>query len=279
MSRAVVTGASGYTGHRLVQFLADQGVEVHAILRPESRSDRLAAMVHIHHASGDWGGLVAEIKPDAIYHLAVPSGGALADELGQWIALSLGLLDGAAKVPGCRFVLAGTWWQFDSHGDVRPCTLYAAAKQAVRDLLTYYATSGPLSACTAVLFDIYGPHDWRRKMVPALIAADAPLPATDGTQIMDLVHVDDVVAGLVAAAAAREEEGAGLYTLGGSQRLSLRQLAGMVGELRGHPVEMLWGEFPFGPAPTIPCPADRPPPGWRARIGIEDGLRRIIAHG
>lgn len=279
MSRALVTGASGYTGHRLVRFLAEQGVEVHALLRPGSSAERLPAQTHLHRADANLGQVLAGIKPHAVYHLAAPSGAAMAPELGAWIAQSLDLLESAAQVPDCRFVLAGSWWQFDSQGAVSPCTLYAAAKQAVADLLAYYAGSGRLSACTTVLYDIYGPGDWRRKMVPTLIAAQDSMPATEGNQIMDLVHVEDVVAGLAAAAAAREASGAGLYTLGGPQRLSLRQLAGMVGRLRGAPVDLRWGELPMGPAPVTPCPADRPPPGWRAEIGIEDGLKRIIAHG
>jgi nucleoside-diphosphate-sugar epimerase len=96
---------------------------------------------------------------------------------------------------------------------------------------------------------------------------------------MDLVHVDDVIAGLQACAAAREKNEAGIYTLGSGRRLSVRSLVDAVGRLRGGTLDMRWGELPNGSAPVIPRPADRPPPGWQVRVALEDGLKQVVSHG
>lgn len=287
--RAVLTGASGFTGRALAAALGVQGWPVGALrlgLPPKPARGDAPAPLFAENRGGavpplwpDPTAALAEPGPLVIFHLGAPGGAAGADELAEWIAASLRLIAAAADRPDTRFVLAGSWWQHDSGGAVAPCAPYAAAKQAVQTLLDHYAAHAGLSACTAILFDSYGPADPRPKLLPALIAADGPFEAGDPARRIDLVHVADLAAGLIACALARESGGGGLYTLGGEQRLRLDQLADLVGRLRGRPLAMRWHRRPPGPGPAEPRPADRPPPGWHPSIPLEDGLRQVIEHG
>ena len=76
-------------------------------------------------------------------------------------------------------------------------SLYAATKQAFTDLLVFYAEVEGLAVHTLELMDTYGPGDPRAKLIPFLLRAGAEgttVEMTDGTQLIDLVHVDDAVA-------------------------------------------------------------------------------------
>ncbi|MBI5162914.1 MAG: NAD(P)-dependent oxidoreductase, partial [Magnetospirillum sp.] len=283
--RALVTGAGSYIGTRLVTRLAAAGAEVHVLLRPHSDATRLQALAarpYLHRlaAARPDRALLASIGPDAIFHLAAPPGRADTGEVEAYLTLSLALAEAALAAAVPRFVNVGTWWQFGPDGGFRPNGLYAAAKQAVHDLMAGFAVRG-LSVCTAIPFDVYGPGDWRGRFVSLLKGAlDAPLAASEGLQEVDLIHVDDVAAGFLAAARAHEPAGtAGLYTLGSNRPLTLRAVAEAFAGVAGRPAAIEWGRQPYAPDQVYrPCPADSPPPGWSHAISREQGLAEVIAH-
>ena len=280
--RALISGATSYLGHRLAAALIGRGDKVDVLLRKRSNPERLRALPvpPTEHLSSP-GEAVAAARPDLIFHLVAPSSDVRAEDVESFLSFSLQLMDSAAATRKARFINIGTWWQFSENSLYRPVNLYAAAKQAVHDLLVHYATRG-LPACTAVPYDVYGPGDWRGRFLSRLCAAfDQPLDATEGFQVVDLVHVVDVVSGLLAASEApTDPEGCPVYTLGSGRRLTLRELADMVAAIAGRPPRVRWGVVPYGPGqPLRPCPADRPPPGWTATIPLERGIREVLAHG
>lgn len=285
--RALITGATGYTGVRLAARLRAAGHDVHVVLRAGSDDSRLAAQspppVRHRLTVGGWpdAELLAAIRPDAIFHLAFAGAAGTSADFEESVRFSLRLFEAATGLGGMRIINVGTWWQFGEHSEISPNCLYAAAKQAVHDLMTGYATRG-LSACTVVPFDIYGPGDWRGKILHVLRSAlDKPVATTAGMQLMDLVHVDDVIDGMIAAALTREPAGtAGFYTLGTGRLHSLREVAAIFTEIAGRTPKLAWGERPY-PANQVfrPCAADRPPPGWSPRIGLEDGFREVLTIG
>jgi nucleoside-diphosphate-sugar epimerase len=282
-TRALITGATGYVGHRLAARLGILGHEVHVLSR-SGGSERLSGLptppnLHIMPEGDALAELVQGIAPDLVFHLAAPPGRAGPVEVDAYWRTSLYLMAGAAAVPGLRFVNMGTWWQLGEGGGYRPANLYAAAKQAVHDLLVHFALKG-LSACTCAPFDIYGPGDWRGRFMTALCKAfESPLPATEGAQQVNLIHVDDVVAGLLAAANLHEN-GCPIYTLGtAGPTPTLRQVAERVAAIRGHAPLVDWGRIPYGADQIFqPCPADRPPTGWAPVISLDDGLRDVLSH-
>ncbi|RAU23558.1 hypothetical protein CU669_00170 [Paramagnetospirillum kuznetsovii] len=281
----LVTGGTGYIGYCLVRRLGELFQDVHVLTRggDAERLNALPRRPTLHRAPADGGklaALVTSIAPGQVFHLAAPPGRAGPAMIDDYLRYSLYLMEGAAAVSGLRFVNVGTWWQIGDDGRYKPTNLYAAAKQAVHDLLVHYASQG-MSACTCAPFDVYGPGDWRGRFVSALCRAfETKMPATEGIQLVNLIHVDDVVNGLLAAAAA-EEEGCPLYTLGsGEPMVSLRQVAERVAALAGRPPLVDWGSVGYGPGQVFrPCPADRPPPGWTPAISLDDGLLDVLAHG
>ncbi len=76
--KALITGVTGFVGSHLADYLIDkEGLEVHGIRRPRSRSDFVRRDVQYH--EGDiidfysMADLVSKIKPDYLFHLAAQS--------------------------------------------------------------------------------------------------------------------------------------------------------------------------------------------------------------
>jgi nucleoside-diphosphate-sugar epimerase len=102
--------------------------------------------------------------------------------------------------------------------------------------------------------------------------------ATLGEQHLDMVYVDDVVDGLVAATGlAGGERAPRVYALASGRCVTLRQLAALIEQATGRALKMEWGKLPyregqiFDPVTTLP-----PLPGWQPKTPLEDGLRRVV---
>jgi len=275
----VVTGATGYAGHHLVARLTEGDQEVIALLRASSSPERLLTLPRpprIERLEESGAMPPGLFGAQTIFHLGFAPGNAAAALIEDSLTFSLRLL--AAAPAGARFVNVGTWWQFDAQGHYHPNSLYAAAKQAVGDLLTYYVLSGRLLGGSVIPFDIYGPEDWRGKLLSRLMApSESPLPATDGTQEIDLIHVEDLIDGILAAAAGLAPGVPHRFTLGSGQPLTVRALADKVAAALGRPLAIQWGAIPHAPGQIFKVPpADRPPPNWAPRIALEAGLSGLL---
>jgi nucleoside-diphosphate-sugar epimerase len=92
--------------------------------------------------------------------------------------------------------------------------------------------------------------------------------------------VDDVVAGMLAAADAPGVEGQSL-DLGTGQAHTIRQVVGRIWAMVEARGQMLPGALPYrrGEAMHLVADAARTArlTGWRARVGLEEGLQRAVA--
>ena len=295
LRRVLLTGATGYVGAHTARVALERGLEVHALVRPGSATDRLPPGVVRHELDGSYASVeraVAATTPDACIHLAAmvqprptpDEARAMLDAgplLAVHLAEALTSAGGGAERPAV--VSAGTYWEFAQDGSYAPNSLYAATKRATHDLLAAYVPRG-LRAITLVLFDVYGPDDWRGKLLPALLKAAAEgrrLPATPGTQRLDMVHIDDVAIALLhAAETARAMPAPALATFaaGSGTPRPLREIVGLLERIAGRDGDpggiADWGAVPFPPG-QVHEPVSVLPrlPGWAPTIGLEQGLR------
>ena len=78
MMKALITGATGFVGSHLADYLLDiENIEVHGLIRPRSRTEFIRSDVIYHEADiTDYSAIasvVKEVKPDYIFHLAAQS--------------------------------------------------------------------------------------------------------------------------------------------------------------------------------------------------------------
>jgi nucleoside-diphosphate-sugar epimerase len=150
----------------------------------------------------------------------------------------------------------------------------------------YWRAHG-LPVVTARPFQVYGPGQPARTLIPSAIGAalaGEDFPMTPGEQERDFVYVEDVVAGLLAAAGAPGIEGESL-DLGTGIARPVCQVVERIWALAEARGRVLPGALPYRPgeggstAPLhIVADADRTArlTGWRARVGLEEGLKRTI---
>ncbi|HZR13577.1 MAG TPA: NAD(P)-dependent oxidoreductase [Acidimicrobiia bacterium] len=288
---ALVTGATGFVGGHLVRRLVRDGWSVHALVRPPL--SRAPDGVHARELPCDAGELVeyvASVRPTVCFHVATRFQAAhapadIAPLVASNVTFPAQLAEAAAR-SGTPFVNVSSAWQRYEGRDATPTSLYAATKQAFADVLRYYGDVEALRVATLELFDTYGPNDRRPKLVPLLLdAAESgrTLDMSPGEQLIDLVHVDDVVRALLAVADAllAGDARGRLFGARADRPVTLRELVDTVSDVTGRRLAVRWGARPYRPREMFTSwPSPPRPPGWEPTVDLRDGLRALaVARG
>jgi nucleoside-diphosphate-sugar epimerase len=292
MQNVLITGGNGYLGSVLVQHLIRHGVEVHALVhRSRNRLDELLATQNIHAVGSNIDAievLTAELRPDVIFHLAGKHAEPAtmtdtADMIQSNLTVGTALLRGAVQ---CNrqpiFVNTGSFWQFSEQDSFSPNSFYAATKQAFMDLMHFFERVKNLRSTTLILYDTFGVDDPRPKLWTSILNAPAGtrLSLTEGRQLIDLVHVDDVASAFVYAAEllSRGEVLERTYAVRSERKVTLRELVESLNRLAGSRLELDWGAIPYK-AGQIFIPWQGPLlPGWHAEINIEKATSEYFQH-
>ncbi|HEV7527522.1 MAG TPA: NAD(P)-dependent oxidoreductase [Solirubrobacteraceae bacterium] len=298
--RVLLTGGSGFIGSRAIAPLLEAGYEVHAIARRHGAS----ADVTWHEldllddrASAD---LVAEIAAEHLLHFAwITEHGRFwsAPENLDWVAASLRLLRAFADAGGRRAVLAGTCAEYDWEGHVercvetddgaraatplRPATLYGACKHATRVVADAYAREAGLSLAWGRVFLLYGPGEDQRRLVPhvaSALLAGQQAPTSDGAQVRDFMHVDDVAGGFVALLRSAVE---GPVNIASGQGARIADVLALIADAARRPELLRIGALPRRPGEPDALVADtrrlRDEVGFAPAIALERGIAQAVA--
>lgn len=165
----------------------------------------------------------------------------------------------------------------------RALNLYAATKLAALELARYYGDAHDVPWAALTIYDVYGPADTRGKLVDRAVDAafgGPPIAVPSGEQRVGLVHVDDVVAALLATAAALAADpstrGAEFFAAPESF-LTVSEVLAEVSEALGRPVPVATERYPT-PSRSIVAPLAGPrPPRWTPQIGLREGIAAIAA--
>ena len=215
-SRVLVTGGAGFIGRRVVRALLAEGHEVtvadlRAFGDPEARS-----------VTGDLcdpGVPERAVRPetDVIIHLAAITSvlASVNDPVSTHrlnVDATARLLEVARENEVGTFLLASTNAVVGNVGSaviseqaaLRPLTPYGATKAAGEMLLSAYANCYGMTGAALRFSNVYGPGMTEKdSFVPRLMRAardgEGVQVRGDGTMLRDLVHVDDVVQGVLAA--------------------------------------------------------------------------------
>ena len=274
-NRLLVTGASGYIGHHVCRLLRSRGVEVHALCR--GGSDLRGLDVHRHESDGSLASVdavFAKARPTGVIHLASmikadPAPHEVAAIIEANITFGAHLIEAMTRHGCTSFVNAGTYFEYDAAGNYCPASLYAASKRAFADLLEEASLHRGIGGITLIIFDVYGPADWRGKLLPALIAASktsTPVKMSPGEQLLDLVHVEDVASAFEIAARQTRVGRHDRFGIDTGHRLSLRNIVGVLEAGLGRSIPAQFGALAYrsnqimSPVANLPRLA-----GWSGR--------------
>lgn len=287
MSRALVTGASGFIGGRLCQRLLTEGEEVHAISRRPQQDDSVRWWQSDLGDADDVATTLGQIRPDVVYHLAGYVSGsreieAVLPSLRNNLVSAVNVLVAAARL-GCSVVLAGSQEEPEpASEDPVPASPYAAAKLAVGSFARMLHALHGLQVVNLRVFMVYGPgqHD-RTRLVPyvitSLLQAERPR-LSSGTRPVDWVYVDDVVDAFITASSRDDLAGASV-DVGTGELVTIGAIVERIVETVGTGVEPDFGALPERPLEIVRvADVERTKHllRWQPRTTLTEGLRSTV---
>jgi len=305
-TRCLITGATGFAGSHLAHRLVAQGKDVHILTRATSSLaaiQGIAERLTIHHlesantaANAQTTACITQAiikaNPDVVFHLAAmfrvdhaPQD--IAPMIDANVTFTTQLLEGMKQAGAKILINTGTAWQHyqEDYPDAPydPVCLYAATKQAAEDIVTFYCNAHGFRAITLKLFDTYGPGDTRNKLLNIFKRAsesETPIAFSAGEQLIDLVHIDDVVSAYELAATTAMTAKVGKHTRYGvssGSPLPLRELATRYEVTSGKRLNVAWGERPYRAREVMRTPTLLRLPGWEPAIGFDAGLSALLS--
>lgn len=290
----VVTGATGFVGSRLTQRLVAEGYEVHILVRPNSNMEQLEMVkehLHIHFLkdSVEWlADLFRQIRPQAVIHLASyfvsdHQTKDIKELINSNIYFPTQLVEAMTQAGVNRLINTGTSWQHYVNEPYNPVNLYASTKQAFEDIVRYYVEARALQVIHLKLFDTYGPNDPRTKLFHLLEKASEgsePLEMSPGEQLLDLVHIDDVVEAYVLSLArllSDQVKQAEDYAVTSGKPISLRDFVNVFSKVTDKVLAIHFGGRPYRNREVmLPWSHGHTVPGWEPRISLEEGIRKSV---
>jgi UDP-glucose 4-epimerase len=247
-SHALVTGGAGFIGSHLATALLAQGRRV-TILDNLSVGRREAAPAAAHFVHGDVRDprTVADALTgvDCVFHLAAQvtirgSFERFYEDLDTNVMGTARLLRALDPAAIKWFVLASSMAVYadapspapiDETHPTTPLSPYGIGKLAAEGVATQILAARGIPFSAMRYFNTFGPGQTYTPYVGVitifvnrLLGGEAPVVYGDGEQQRDFVHVDDIVAGTLAA----PDRAPGIYNLGTGRGTSLNALASML---------------------------------------------------
>jgi nucleoside-diphosphate-sugar epimerase len=274
----LVTGASGFVGRALVDELrhGDGAYEVH----PLERGDGDLAEEGIAESA------VAEAQPDVVVHAAARIGVVRCEAEPELAlrsnVLATTLVARAAAAHGARLAYVSTSDVYgtafaDEETPATPASLYALTKWWGEQVARLYAPGG---LAVLRLANPYGPGlepgQGKGALQTMLWQAERrePIPAFRG-EARSWCWIGDVVRGLRLVL---ERGGEGVFNVGSdAEPVSLTDAARIACQLTGAPHELIRETDPPPGRVTPRISVERLRAlGWRAEVGLEEGMRRLL---
>jgi len=305
--RALVTGAGGFIGSHLVELLLQEGAEVRAFVRYNSRNDRglleLVApetLAEVDVVPGDIRDVEAVAQAvegcDVVFHLAaliaIPYSYRNPRDYFETNVLGTLNVAQACRVRDVRLVHTST---SEVYGTAQSVPIseahpvvgqspYSASKIGADHLVESFHRSYGLPATILRPFNTYGPRQSGRAIIPTIVAQAL---ARDVVRLgslaptRDFTYVSDTVAGFLAAARADAAIGRTLQ-LGTGEEISVGNLVHEVERVLGRELRIEQEDERLRPAGSevMQLISDYSQmtalTGWQPRVGLEAGIAATV---
>jgi NAD dependent epimerase/dehydratase len=306
-NRVLVTGADGFIGSHLVEHLVRAGAHVTALAQYNSFNfwgwlEDIATLDQIRVVTGDIRDshfcLDLAKNVDVLFHLAalipIPySYRAPESYVETNIKGTLNLCQAALQGTVQKFIHLSTsevygtakYIPIDEQHPLQAQSPYSASKIGADAIATSFYSSFQLPVVIARPFNVYGPRQSARAVIPAIIsqiAAGAKVVNLGNlTTTRDFTFVDDMCRGLLAVA--NLDDGLGeVFNIGSNQEISMSELFRLIAEIMSSDARIEVDPERLRPAESevqrLRCNGEklRDASGFRPEIPLREGLRRTV---
>ncbi|MBN1951142.1 MAG: NAD-dependent epimerase/dehydratase family protein [Bacteroidales bacterium] len=252
MTKAFVTGATGFIGHKLTEKLLDQGVMVHALYRSESKIQHFQHpnLVWFKGSLDDRESLEAAMKDcKYVFHLAAFAKVWSKEQNIFYKSIyegTLNIMEAAIKMKVEKAVITSTAGVFgpsmekEMVDEVRPRpNAYFSDYEKYKDMTDRYLMENytdKLNFCIVCPSRVYGPGELSdsnaaTKLIRLYQAGKYHILPGNGKSVGNYVYVDDVVNGTLLAL--KNGKRGERYILGGDENVSYIEFFGTISEIIG----------------------------------------------
>jgi GDP-L-fucose synthase len=295
----VVTGGTGFLGRHVTEELQRHHAKVFALgsnhydLRRRAETERM----------------LADIRPDAVVHLAAVVGGIGANRSEPGRFFYENALMGIELLEACRVrevpkvVVSGTVCAYPKHAPVpfqetglwdgypeETNAPYGLAKKMLLVQAQAYRAQHGMNAVYLLPVNLYGPHDnfdlESSHVIPAMIrkfveARDRGEPRVtlwgDGSPTREFLHVRDAARAF--RLALERYDGSEPVNVGSGEEIAIRDLAALIARATGYDGEVVWDPTkPNGqPRRRLATARARDWFGFEATVTFEQGIAEVAA--
>ena len=297
-STVLITGASGFLGRNLMEYLGNKGMKAIAVFRPSSNNWRFndskfnSITAELDDAEF-WELYFSKTRITHILHLA--TFGSYPNQTDPYVTVDTNLLKSLKFLEvalRCKtlvtFVSAGSASEYDpitgksAETDIgNPANIYGATKTAFGMVGSQLAKIHSKNFVHARLFTMYGPWEDPNRIFPRLIThaliGKFP-PMSNPSTARDFFYIDDALEFFYAVIKSKKSFNLPL-NVGSGISTSLETLTNEIKTKFRLNVDPIWGEYPsrnFDQAEWT-CTTDRALEtfGWKSKITISDGISRF----
>jgi nucleoside-diphosphate-sugar epimerase len=285
----LVTGSSGFVGRAIMARLADRrAIGLDPVAAPSTHciddlSDRARLrdliarekITHIIHAGGVSGPMVLADDPAGVMAINVT---------GSMNLLYAAMAEGVATFVYCSSLAAiGNFYQSEPIGEdypMRPASSYGCSKAAMDFVLRGLWKKVPLDLCSLRLTAVYGPGRQTEFNVDTIVRAALAGRAARLDPLTDwpYLYVDDAADAAMAACFSHERRQLAYY-VAHPERVTPEDIAAACAAA-GKPVRLeIDTTKPAAARGPVDVEAAARDFGFRAKVGLREGIRRMIATG
>jgi NAD dependent epimerase/dehydratase len=305
--RVLVTGADGFIGSHLVEQLLRAGAQVTALAQYNSFNfwgwlEDIPALNQIQVVTGDIrdGNFCLSLAKnvDILFHLAalipIPySYRAPESYVETNVKGTLNLCQAALQGAVQKFIHLSTsevygsakYIPIDEQHPLQAQSPYSASKIGADAIATSFYRSFELPVVVARPFNVYGPRQSARAIIPAIISQIATgakvVKLGNLTTTRDFTFVDDMCRGLLSVASL--ESGLGeVFNIGSNQEISMSELFRLIAEIMSSDARIEIDALRLRPAESevqrlrSNSQKFRDASGFQPEISLREGLRRTV---
>lgn len=283
----LIAGATGFLGSYLIKFFCDKGDTVIGLKRSGSNLERIQAYVNVLHLYDsdriDLSEIFSRHKIDVVINTITDYGrndSTISSVVATNLAFSVSLLEETLRANVKVFVNTDTLLDRDINA-------YALSKAQFVEWMKHLSC-GQTKMINIKIEHMYGPKDDKKKFIEWLLnqlkANVKRIELTSGVQKRDFIYIDDVVSAYDAILNARDhcshyEE----FEIGSGKPIAVKEVVIMLftqfQKLKKVETSLNFGAIPYRKNEKMKMQANIQKIealGWKPRIGLEEGIQRIL---